>query len=96
MTLNFGVQVVQLHFLPHFHASQIFLMEKNGACIGWGSPGCERVSLWLYPGFCPVLWYLQIAELVVLSRVCVPTISGEGNGTPLQYPCLENPMDGGA
>ena len=21
--------------------------------------------------------------------------SGEGNGTPLQYSCLENPMDGG-
>ena len=21
---------------------------------------------------------------------------GEGNGTPLQYFCLENPMDGGA
>ena len=21
---------------------------------------------------------------------------GEGNGTPLQYPCLENPMDGEA
>jgi len=21
---------------------------------------------------------------------------GEGNGTPLQYYCLENPMDGGA
>ena len=20
---------------------------------------------------------------------------GEGNGNPLQYPCLENPMDGG-
>ena len=27
------------------------------------------------------------------APVCV---SGEGNGTPLQYPCLENPMDGGA
>ena len=26
------------------------------------------------------------------SRVSV----GEGNGTPLQYSCLENPMDGGA
>ena len=24
------------------------------------------------------------------------TSSGEGNGTPLQYSCLENPMDGGA
>ena len=22
--------------------------------------------------------------------------SGEGDGTPLQYSCLENPMDGGA
>jgi len=22
--------------------------------------------------------------------------SGEGNGNPLQYSCLENPMDGGA
>ena len=24
------------------------------------------------------------------------TLAGEGNGTPLQYSCLENPMDGGA
>ena len=23
-------------------------------------------------------------------------LSGEGNGTPFQYLCLENPMDGGA
>jgi len=23
-------------------------------------------------------------------------ITGEGNGTPLQYPCLENPLDRGA
>ena len=28
----------------------------------------------------------------MLSRLVV----GEGNGTPLQYSCLENPMDGGA
>ena len=32
---------------------------------------------------------------------CLPSRSlggrwGEGNGTPLQYSCLENPMDGGA
>ena len=25
-----------------------------------------------------------------------PFPNGEGNGTPLQYSCLENPMDGGA
>ena len=29
--------------------------------------------------------------LAALGRSC-----GEGNGTPLQYSCLENPMDGGA
>ena len=23
-------------------------------------------------------------------------VNGEGNGAPLQYSCLENPMDGGA
>ena len=25
-----------------------------------------------------------------------PETNGEGNGTPLQYSCLENPMDGEA
>ena len=28
----------------------------------------------------------------MLSRLVI----GEGNGNPLQYSCLENPMDGGA
>ena len=27
---------------------------------------------------------------------CIYTYPGEGNGTPFQYSCLENPMDGGA
>ena len=31
----------------------------------------------------------------VLFRASSPS-NGEGNGTPLQYSCLENPMDGGA
>ena len=29
---------------------------------------------------------------VMFNSLCI----GEGNGTPLQYSCLENPMDGGA
>ena len=29
-------------------------------------------------------------------RPNLPGAPGEGNGTPLQYSCLENPMDGGA
>ena len=38
------------------------------------------------------LWPRALSFLI---RV-ISTTSGEGNGTPLQYSCLENPMDGGA
>ena len=31
-----------------------------------------------------------------ISYQSVGAIYGEGDGTPLQYSCLENPMDGGA
>ena len=47
-----------------------------------------------------------MASLQMLGHIswfswCVKIITnmgtfGEGNGTPLQYSCLENPMDGGA
>ena len=30
------------------------------------------------------------------EKAWLAVISGEGNGTPLQYSCLENPMEGGA
>ena len=34
---------------------------------------------------------------IVSGKNQAPIIKlGEGNGTPLQYSCLENPMDGGA
>ena len=35
-----------------------------------------------------------IAALFTIARTW--TWNREGNGTPLQYSCLENPMDGGA
>ena len=35
-------------------------------------------------------------QQVKLEYILYRAIYGEGNGTPLQYPCLENPMDGGA
>ena len=36
------------------------------------------------------------AEFYQKFREELTPILGEGNGTPLQYSCLENPMDGGA
>ena len=47
-----------------------------------------RVSLLLQHG--PVPFSLSL--LLVFPILSI----GEGNGTPLQYSCLENPMDGGA
>ena len=41
------------------------------------------------PLFC-VLKLLSSNQLLLASG-----IFGEGNGNPLQYSCLENPMDGG-
>ena len=34
-------------------------------------------------------------EMLEHQLIKCPRISGEGNGNPLQYFCLENPMDGG-
>ena len=42
---------------------------------------CENIPEWKYKAY----------KIPLLFRVV-----GEGHGTPLQYSCLENPMDGGA
>ena len=39
---------------------------------------------------------LNVYYIVGLYYVQHIIYHGEGNGTPLQYSCLENPMDGGA
>ena len=36
------------------------------------------------------------AQLSAAKLDCTSITDGEGNGTPLQYSCLENPMDRGA
>ena len=35
-------------------------------------------------------------DITLLTKVHLVKAIGKGNGTPLQYSCLENPMDGGA
>ena len=39
--------------------------------------------------------FIKITVFVEILLTC-STVYGEGNGNPLQYACLENPMDGGA
>ena len=50
-------------------------------------------------GNCPTLFFgapksLQMV-IAAMKLKDAYSLDGEGNGTPLQYSCLENPMDGG-
>ena len=38
----------------------------------------------------------ESSTIIFLIKVTLTEWIGEGSGTPLQYSCLENPMDGGA
>ena len=78
----------------HQHASSLIL--GSGFClvvagVAQSPPVRPDWALWCVHGL--------IAEhLSWLFFLCVGgyTLYGGGNGTPLQYSCLENPMDGGA
>ena len=61
--------------------------EEGRTCAS-GGPGMN----WVAP-----FGQMQAKLLLFLECICSPMIkAGDGNGTPLQYSCLENPMDGGA
>ena len=57
----------------------------------WSGLPCPPPGHLPYPGIEPRSPALQVDALPSDSLYC-----GEGNDTPLQYSCLENPMDGGA
>ena len=47
-------------------------------------------------GWQRIRWLNSITDSVDINLSKLRETDGEGNGTPLQYFCLENPMDGGA
>ena len=74
--------------IPHVH-----LLLEVSPCpefpvgiFSWKALRCLIPSLRLLLGEHTNMFYFN-ASIAFL---------GEGNGTPLQYSCLENPMDGGA
>ena len=67
--------------------------------------------MWICINQNTIVFFFFVLEVVFLSfslihlpiipnphhiELIYTTLLGEGNGTPLQYSCLENPMDGGA
>ena len=93
-------------FLIPFRLQQINCFTLSLKCFPFDSDNCPDVEigpLLQFPHLLragPVLVTLLFFPLVPSSyRVFLwfyIFFPGEGNGTPLQYSCLENPMDGGA
>ena len=71
-------------------------MLKGWEGLGAGGEGDDRGwDGWMAS---PTLWtwvWVNSRSWWWTGRQAMPAF-GEGNGTPLQYSCLENPMDGGA
>ena len=62
----------------------------------WKQHKCPSTEEWMKK-----LWYIYSMEYCSVIKkewhwVICREVDGEGSGTPLQYSCLENPMDGGA
>ena len=72
-------------------------LELNGAGGLCPEPPKKAWPCWPLE-FCPGMLILDFWPPRLLNAEMIPTSlpTGEGNGKPLQYSCLENPMDGGA
>ena len=69
-------------------------LKKELGCPSYGTWKYGQMSVaWILPSLFPdQLLYFMWVKTMAWSHIPF----GEGNGNPLQYSCLENPMDGGA
>ena len=76
--------LLQHHNTHQFFGSQLFIVQLSHLYMTTGKT--VALARWTFVGKVMSLLFNMLSRLVI----------GEGNGTPLQYSCLENPMDGGA
>ena len=104
-TLVFFPTVLRYPLWSHFpiFPQPFFVLLSYGFSL-WNFYSSPVLKEWLLPtpgtpsfSFCEV-WSKIFKPLSsrLLDWCQLDTSSREGNGTPLQYSCLENPMDGGA
>ena len=81
--------------MPPMFIAALFITAKI-----WNQPKCPRIVEWT-----KTMWYRTSLVVQWLRRhtsisggmdlIVGWEVIGEGIGNPLQYSCLENPMDGG-
>ena len=80
------------------------LIPKDTCTPGFTAALFTIVKTWKqpkWPSRCGTMKYYSMIkknEIMPFTAIWMDleNIIGEGNGTPLQYSCLETPMDGGA
>ena len=65
-------------------------MATHSSIPAWRIPGTEE------PGRLQSMGSQRVARDTTERPLLQRLLFGEGNGTPFQYSCLENPMDEGA
>ena len=83
----------QQHWSVAISSSRGSSWPRNWNCISWSPALVGRFFTTAPPGR-PSNVYYGSQKIDALSSNEHPP--GEGNGNPLQYSCLQNPMDGGA
>ena len=83
--------VISLIFLSHF---LLFLFSAAKLCQSCPTL-CDPIDSSPPGSSVPGILQARILEWVAIFLLLVDR-NGEGNGTPLLYSCLENPMGGGA
>ena len=88
------VRLSDFTFTLYFHALEKE-MATHFCVLAWRIPGTGE------PDGLPSIGSHRVGHdlcdlAAAAAAAAVPYLFGEGNGNPLQYSCLENPMDRGA
>ena len=86
------------HILLHFPCSEkvfaVFPLAVETKSTCWSMAfKAFTLSFFTYPGYRPHRIFGSVFEAAIHFYT---SLYGERNGSPLQYSCLENPVDGGA
>ena len=98
LVINFLKHSFSLNFQISLFSGSLKTREFQGSvspCL-FVITVCSGVFFVFFFGFFFVCLFFAVPQLIQWNRSLSCLKFREGNDTPLQYSCLENPMDGGA
>ena len=78
------------------NSDRLYFLGLQNHCRWWLQPWDWRCLFPARKAISNLDSLLKSRDITLLTKVHLVKAIGEGNGTLLQYSCLENPMDGGA